>query len=114
MLARVGRLAIFVLVFLVCGLAVRVLFVDPQKPDEIELQAAPKPRPPAPPQELAPPAQATAPDAEVDPLFLPKPKSEVIDFDPDLDRPSEPIECEPSAPPVPLPAEGGGEPRGPG
>ena len=37
MLLSMGRFAVFVLVFLVIGIAVRVLFVDPRKPDETEL-----------------------------------------------------------------------------
>lgn len=114
MLVSMGRFAVFVLVFLVIGIAVRVLFVDPRKPDETELQAAPKPLPPAAlPSDLPPPPEPTGAE-DVDPLFLPK-QPHVLDLDPDLDRSSEPPDCEPSSatvPTIPVPAENGQAPHG--
>lgn len=111
MLDRVGRLAVFVLVFLVCGLAVRVLFVDPRRPDEVELQAAPGPIVPAPPRELPPQDAAPAPGADIDPLFVPR-QPRVIDGDPDLDQVQAPPECEHPAPEPTSPDPGGSRPHG--
>jgi hypothetical protein len=94
MLGSVGRIALFLLVFLVAALAVRVLFVDARSPDEIELSTKtpkvplaiqPRTQLPARP---APEPLPLAPDAQ------PAPPVHVIDSDPDLDQSSEPADCQ--------------------
>jgi hypothetical protein len=84
MLGPVGRIAVFVLVFLVAALALRVLFVDAHNPDELE----PLPKVATLPIVIP---QATKPALE------PKPPVQVIDSDPDLDQTSEPPDCQGSS-----------------
>ena len=87
----VGRIAVFLLVFLVAALAARVLFIDARSADDVDAPALVQPPPPRVPEK--------PPEA--------KPKITVVDPDPDLDQSAEPPDCQGSTeePVEPKPAE---------